>query len=128
MKRDMEYVRKLLIDFSEGKGKGDFVTFNFGEAEESTQQNLKYEYHLKIMEQAGLITCKKHSYKGGYALLNAPELTWYGQDYLSAIESDTVWEKTKATIKEKGLEAGQVTFEVFKELAKAKMKETLGLI
>lgn len=128
MKRDMEYVRKLLIDFSEGKGKGDFKTFTFESDKEAISQNLKYEYHLKIMEQAGLITYKKRSYKSGFALLNAPELTWYGQDYLSAIESDTVWEKIKVTIKEKGLETGQVSFEVFKELAKAKMKETFGLI
>lgn len=48
-------------------------------------------------------------------------------DYLSSIESDTIWIKTKATIKAKGLEVGKVTFDVVLAVAKAELKKSLGL-
>lgn len=127
MRRDMEFVRELLIDFSEGKRKGNFITSGFGGETPEMVDNQKFAYHLKIMEQEGLITSKTQGYKGGFLLMNAPELTWKGQDYLSAIEDDTIWNKTKEAIKSQGLEIGKMATSTIYELAKLKAKEILGI-
>ncbi|MGF0469895.1 DUF2513 domain-containing protein [Lysinibacillus sphaericus] len=55
------------------------------------------------------------------------ELTWEGQDYLSAIEDDNIWNKTKGYAKEKGLEIAKISFEVVKNLAIEQSKKILGI-
>lgn len=128
IKRDMEFVRKLLIDFSEGKSQKSFTTFSFGEETQEIRDDKKYAYHLKIMREKGLISYQENSFKGGFSITNAPELTWDGQDYLSAIEDDTIWSKTKEGLTAKGLELGKIAFDTLFEFAKIKAKEKLGII
>ena len=120
MKRDMELVRKILIDISEDNTKLDI--------DSNSKEDLIYDYHLEIMEQAGLITFKKQVFMGGSAFyVEPPKLTWYGNDYLDAISSENVWSKTKEIIKEKGMEVSNVPFEVLIELAKLQVKNWIGL-
>jgi hypothetical protein len=127
LKRDMEFVRKLLIDFSEGKSQMQFTTSTFENENQNHADDRKYEYHMKIMQQHDLITYKAAAYKGGFTLLNVPELTWNGQDYLSAIEDETIWNKTKEGLATKGLELGKIAFDTLLEFAKMKAKEKLGI-
>ena len=127
MKRDMEFVRQLIIDFSEGKGKTTFVNNLYGEPTEEYLRDQKYIYHLKIMKQAGLISFNEYNMKIGYRLESIPELTWRGQDFLNTLEDDTVWNKTKEAMKKKGLEVGKVSFDTIIEFAKFKVKEKLGM-
>jgi len=127
LKRDMELVRRLLIEFSEGKSQMQFITSTFNDETQKHLDDRKYEYHMKIMQQEGLITYKAAGYKGGFYLLNVPELTWKGQDYLSAIEDDTTWNRTKEGLATKGLELGKITFDTLFEFAKMKAKEMLGI-
>lgn len=115
----MDFVRQLLIDISNGKCKTEFGDSN---------EDKKYLYHLRIMKQAGLIDFKLNEYYEGAALYDIPELTWEGNDYLDAISNDTIWNKTKNVLKEKGLELGNVPFHVLKEFAVLQAKSFLGII
>lgn len=119
MKRDMEFVRKILIDISEGKIRQE-LSFD-------SEEDLKYHYHLQIMEQAGLVKYKEIASMDGTYYIDEPRLTWAGNDYLDAIFNEGVWSKTKEVIKGKGMEVSNVPFEVIIELAKAQLKHWFGM-
>lgn len=119
MKRDMELVRSLLMDVSEGKSKM--------ELDGSDDEDNKYLYHLKIMRQAGLIEYTVKSYYEGSFIENKPELTWQGNDFLDSIKYDNVWNKTKTVIKEKGAEISSIPFSILVELVKEQFKSTFVL-
>lgn len=128
MKRDMDFVRKLVIDFSEGEGKTQFSTDDSEGNTIKVEEDKKYLYHLEIMRQAELITYNEQVYFEGAFLTQIPKLTWKGQDFLSTIEDDNLWSKTKDAMKKKGLEVGKASFDTILEFAKFKARETLGLI
>jgi hypothetical protein len=119
MKRDMEFVRKLLIDISNGKCKTEFTR--------DSDEDKKYVYHLQIMKQAGLIDFEPVEYKSGMSLFDIPLLTWEGNDYLDAISNDSVWDKTKKVLTEKGLELSEIPFQVLKAYASMQIKQLLGM-
>lgn len=124
----MELVRKLLHDIANGEfNKVSFVLSSFGEESDRVKEDKKYAYHLKIMRQAGLITYEEQEHKGGMRLFELPELTWVGQDYYGAIQSDTIWSKTKEAVTSSGMKLGNVAFDTLILMAKVKAKEVLGL-
>lgn len=118
MKRDLEFVRELLIGFSEGKGKVNFTL---------SPEDQLYVYHLDLLKQADFISFKESRHKSGMFLLDIPKLTWNGNDYLEAISNDTIWQKTKDGIKQKGLELGSVPITLVKEYAIIQAKTLLGI-
>ena len=114
MQRDMELIRKILfaiekeyvdvwLDYSDLKIEGyDFKTVG---------------YHCSILYDAGLV----YDYKGKYAenelyFFGVGRLTWEGHDFLDKIRNETVWNKTKETITNKGL---PLVIDVVKEVASA---------
>jgi len=119
MRRDMDFVRKLLLDIANGECKTEFNS--------AVEEDEKYLYHLKIMKQADLIDFRLNEFKGGALLYDVPTLTWEGNDYLDAISNESIWNKIKEGIKSKGMELGQVSFEVLKEFAKLQIKNKLGI-
>lgn len=119
MKRDMELVRQIVKDLSEGKYIKN-ITFN-------SEDNKLYYYHLEIMRDAGLIYFKGSGYKGGFLLNDAPKLTWLGNDFLDSVSNNNVWEKTKDFIKTKGFEVANIPLDVLIDLAKIQMKQWLGI-
>jgi len=52
------------------------------------------EYHIKIMQQAGLLDADTTPFKSGGSRDFVFGLTWEGQDFLAAVEDDTIWSKT----------------------------------
>ncbi len=107
MKRDMELVREILLQTEASpytKGLADLNIDNYSEDEVS--------YHVKIMEQAGLVTAIDLS-TGMTFCWRPTALTWQGHEFLDAIRNDTVWNKTKEIVKEKG---GDIPFAVLQQL------------
>ena len=128
MRRDMELVRKILIDTAEGVSDYNLQLGRYANADvEDVRLDEKLIYHIKIMCQKDLLTFKTMDELEGDCKIFDVELTWEGQDYLSAIEDDKIWNKTKGIAKEKGLEIAQISFEVVKNLAIQQSKKLLGI-
>lgn len=115
MKRDMDLVRSILLELE----KHPHV---------STRMDLNIEgyspdevsYHVKILDQAGLINAVADANPPFDPTWVPISLTWEGHEFLDAAKDDTRWNRAKGIMKEKG---GGMVFEVLKsvlvEMAKA---------
>ena len=100
----MELVRKILFELE--KRDDDSVEFVMPGVD-----NAKLRYHLRIMEQAGLVDTNIQAAGDNMFWIYA-SLSWNGHVFLDSLKSDNVWDKTKEFLKEKGLELGAIPLEV----------------
>lgn len=112
MKRDMDLCRKILFAIEE-----QYVdTALYGlEVEGYSMQQVAY--HCKILHDDGLIS----NYKGYFASnrlydFAVGSLTWDGHEFLDKIRQDTIWNKTKDVITQKGL---PMVLDVVKEISQS---------
>ncbi|MEG0015771.1 MAG: DUF2513 domain-containing protein [Raoultibacter sp.] len=109
MKRDMELVRRILIDLADSRhplNASIFVT-----------DRVSFEdvcYHYRIMSEGGLIKASVSYADNEPYIAIASELTWDGNEFLAAVKSDTVWAKVKTRIAKA---TGDTTLDVMKALA-----------
>jgi len=118
MKRDFDLIRKLLIFFEEKPGsepvrKPEIAGYN----------DIEIMYHLLLLNDAGFLRCEPiKSTSSDRVIKVIPfELTWDGHEFLDKIRSEEIWNKTKVTIKKKGVDLSfdtirQVTSEVIKSI------------
>ena len=124
MKRNWDTIRTLLTKVEECTLPTDMVRLaNF-----PSEQAAEISYHMALLIEVGLV-------KGHMSQTIGPEvkdfaaqrLTWQGHEFIDAIRSDTVWNKTKTTFLDKGIE---MTFDLVKtiatEAATAILKGALG--
>ncbi len=105
MKRDMDLVRRLLLETEAMPLDGAVVTIE-GHTEE------EIAYHILLLKEAGLVDAIDLSSEQGIDW-RPTRLTWAGHEFLDAARDDRRWEKAKTVMVEK---AGGVVFEVIKEL------------
>lgn len=86
MKRDLDYVRDLMLQLEAMKTDDVFVDLDPRGRDDSD-----YQGHLKIMADADLIEIY-HSRTGDVAPVR---LMWDGHELLDAFKSDTVWNNAK---------------------------------
>lgn len=112
MKRDMDLVRKILLEIEER-----YVSTALYDLQIEGYDMQTIAYHCKIMHEAGLISDCSIGYAGNdiYAF-GVSGLTWNGNDYLDKIRDDSVWRKTKDIITEKGL---PLVFDTIKTISTA---------
>ena len=94
MKRDLELVRKILLQIEENSG-------GMGRYSIASIDGYSYEQlygHFCSMKEAGLFTNPKILMAGG---LMVDRLSNAGYDFLEKIRNDEVWEQTKKEIKNK---------------------------
>lgn len=72
-------------------------------------------YHMELLFEAGLVEgeMNKTSGPGPYGFL-AYRLTWYGHEFLDAVDSDQVWEETKTSFRKAGI---SMTFDMVRSVA-----------
>lgn len=107
MKRDLELIRKILINverFSE-EGSYDLDIPGYSKAE------IIYNSELLIGE--GYIKGDLKTYLDGSKSLYLESLTWGGHDLLDSIRNESVWIKLKRTIEDS---TGSVALETLKAL------------
>lgn len=117
MKRDMELVRKILLEterLSLGESGGSLL-----ELEGYDQQTVSY--HVMLLDEAGLI---KGIDSSGVSDITwfVDRLTWEGYEFLEASRNEQIWKKAITTITNKG---GGVAFEVLKQVLIAMTKEAI---
>lgn len=98
MKRDIEFIREVLLEIEENCEPMKFYPIS------SVMQEKGYEHdytfnQLLLMEEAGLFG-KTAKMSGSFSCMG---LSNCGYDFLETIRNDVVWEKTKNEIQEKKL-------------------------
>jgi hypothetical protein len=111
MKRDMDLIRKILVEIEESSIEGV--------PEFDGYEPANVAYHCRLLLDAGLITAADVSSHDGEAYLISG-LTWAGHDFLDAARNETVWNKAKEVIKSKG---GGFTFDILKLVLKKLLTE-----
>lgn len=124
MKRNWETIRELLTKVEECTLPTEMVRLGSFPPERAAEVS----YHMALLIEAGLVN-------GQVSQTIGPEindffgqrLTWEGHEFLDAIRSNTVWQKTKKTFVEQGV---SMTFDLVKAVAKetaiSLMKTALG--
>ena len=109
MRRDMDLVRRILIELSESSGPLPASAF----ASEEVPPALAV-YHFEIMAEAGLIVARVTRAKGTAPSAVAERMTWEGEEFLANVRSDGVWSRVKLAIAKA---AGDASLSVFKDVA-----------
>jgi hypothetical protein len=115
MQRDWDLIREILAVLeARDSTRGGLPPGAFPSRSEEV-----VSYHFYLLHQAGLIDAdiKKSGNTGIFGI--ARNLTWDGQEFLDKIRSDTLWNKIKSTVKDKGLD---LTFDTIKAAAAALIK------
>ena len=109
MKRDMDLIRQILLEvesFDHWRQMG-FDLCGYDEDE--------VYYNLDLLISCGLIDGNVNRRKSGKPRPEVGQLTWEGQDFLDAIRSDSIWQKTKDHMKSKNLQS--VPYEILNKVA-----------
>ncbi|WP_234918767.1 DUF2513 domain-containing protein [Aeromonas veronii] len=114
MKRDWDTVRFLLTSLEALPNTDENLSLDSFE-HETEEATYSTSYHMELLIEAGLAEGVMHKFlDGGPTDFSAFRLTWAGHEFLDAIRSDTVWNKTKETFTTKGLD---MTFDLIKTVA-----------
>ncbi len=107
MKRDMELVRKILIQVEDASFNQGWVDLKLPDYADEL-----ISYHVMLLHQAGLLEGLDLSTMDGREW-KPKWLTWEGQEFLEASRNEGRWKKTISLVKDKG---GGMVFEVIKTL------------
>ena len=111
MKRDMDLIREILLEFE----KSD--SYEIIDAEKAG--------HVAIMQDAGLVVAAIGLNGESKAIAaKIMRLTWAGHDFIDNARKPEIWEKIKETFQDKVISA---SFDIIIGLLKAKMKSALGI-
>lgn len=116
MKRDMEFIRELLLKVEEEESRFDYVA-----------TDSKTEHHLDLLIEVGWITAKKYHYIDNTITFDITGLTWDGHEFLNAARDDKVWEKAEEKAQSNGMDLSSLPLEVTKDLLIAIVKNFIGL-
>lgn len=112
MKRDMDLVRKILLEIEE-----EHISTAIYDLKIEGYNMETIAYHCKIMYEAGLISDYNAQYaEGRIYSFGVGSLTWEGNDYLDKVRDNSIWRKTKDVIMQKGL---PLVFETVKTISNA---------
>ena len=109
MKRDMDLARKILEQVEEKHDDQTQIALDLPDYPEKL-----VHYHIMLLNKAGLLEAADCSGSESGTFWIPVNLTWNGHEFLDAIRNETVWNKVKEVVKEKG---GSIPFEVLKTLA-----------
>jgi Hypothetical protein (DUF2513) len=123
MKRDLELIRRLLLE-TEELYKGSPISLGPNEDDEFT--NAEIQYHLRLMGESGLINYSDYTTKDG-PLYMIKGLTWSGHDFLDAARNDKVWDEAKVEAEKKGSKFKDLPFEIAKALLIQVSKNMFGV-
>lgn len=108
MKRDFDLVREILIavEAREGDPRKTMPVEIPGRSQD------EISYHVKLLWDEGLLDAVDFSHSTAF-VIEPQRLTWRGHEFLDAARNDTVWNKVKEIVKQKG---GSIPFDVLQTL------------
>lgn len=122
MKRDMDLVRKILLQIEATEAGGKV------ELDVPGHEDGEIGLHVELMIEHGLVEGTTISSSDGPAhrilAYHVEKMTWEGHDFLAVARNDTIWEKAK----KKCLDAtGGLALDVLKACLVALGEDALGL-
>jgi hypothetical protein len=117
MKRDMDFIRELLLKIEGGEKEFDVVGKAFTGGIDPPEME-KLTEHIRLLRQAGFIDVEAESL-GGHLVLTG--LSWRGHDFLDSVRDPKIWEKTKSG----AAAAGGFTVDLLIDLAKGFLKKQI---
>ena len=110
MKRDMDLIRAILAKAEASEPDESVASVDGWDQPD-------FAYNVWLMREAGLVvaTVIAADNRVAYAA-HVSSLTWDGHDFLDAVRSDSIWDKTKAAVLDV---SGSAAFDVIKQLAGA---------
>lgn len=118
MKRNWDLIRDLLLKVEETQGFGNWVHPD-SLPEHDTDQ---VSYHIGLLVESGYCNGTRSSDYELIRQFTATSLTWEGHELLDKIRSESIWNKTKATALEKGID---LSVEVVKSIASRVIERVL---
>jgi hypothetical protein len=122
MKRDMDLIRALLL-IVESTPANEYP----GDVEPEGYSEDEVLEHLEMLVDAGFLEGKPITSSMGTERIlhmHVVRLTWEGREFVDAVRSDAIWQKTKAKVVETG---GSFTIDLLKSLANFYLQAHLGL-
>ena len=120
MKRDMDLVRKILLQMEVNDGAMDVSDYRIGEHSRDDTG-----YHVFLMVDAGLIAGVDVTEEGQLHPCWVPSwITWAGHEFLESSRNETIWIKAKTIIKNK---SGAATFTLLTQCLAAIAKSQVGI-
>ncbi|MEH2505867.1 hypothetical protein V1290_004678 [Bradyrhizobium sp. AZCC 1578] len=126
MKRDMEYVRELLLKIEAAP---DVIAHSpeLLPANSTLQDKIKLNYHLgMLIDETGFVS--------GIAAHTMAEpswirlqLTWHGHEFIETVRDPEVWKRTKEGASKAGNFGLEFVIEIAKAYGKHVAKERLGI-
>ena len=114
MKRDMELCRLILLEMEQNDCL-KVTDINNIESKGYTLDQIIYHCHL-LYEHGFIKECNISSVLGKVVSFIIEGLSWEAHDFIAGIREDTVWNKTKDVITQKGL---PMVIDVVKEVSQA---------
>ena len=120
MKRDMDLARQIMLELEGEKYDGSPQIYELPAIEDYSESEI--EYHVVLLQDAGLLLARE-PFDG--SPLIPYKLTWQGHEFIEAAKNETVWQRAKKHIQEKGGAAsfsvlntvlGQLALEQFKRI------------
>ncbi|MGK2915978.1 MAG: DUF2513 domain-containing protein [Porticoccaceae bacterium] len=110
MERNWDTIRELLTLVEESCGHGrSLQTSDF-----PAERIWEISHHIELLLDAGLISANMFKPLAGPPSFSVSRLTWDGHEFLDAIRSDTVWQRTKNSFVSSGI---SMTFDLVKSVA-----------
>ena len=118
MRRDMDLVREILRGTADSHGSLDGSVFVDG-----AHDLQEVAYNVDLLVEAELVDAKVIREWGGMAVrVTVFRLTWDGNEFLDAVDNDTVWKRVKLKVAQL---TGTATFDVVKQLAVSELTKML---
>jgi len=117
MKRDLDLIRKILLDI-EAQGESSERRSAVATTEEDGHDPRSIQYHVQLMHEAGLIVADE-LVPGQWW----PErMTWQGHEFLDLARDDTLWERAKKDVESR---VGSAPFQVVRDLLARRVSDRL---
>jgi hypothetical protein len=118
MKRDMDLIRKIILDIEEQPlEKYGMGAASINEIEGYSKAEIMY--HIRLLIEAGFVSAIDVSSHGDGLAYTRPRLTWQGYEFLEAIRNDARWNKVKGMMEKAGafvvVVAQQVAIDLIKQ-------------
>lgn len=118
MKRDMELIRRVMLEVEKSKDPYELVDPKF-EGHNETE----ISYHISLLDDAGLLHGQDRSAIGVFRW-SAGALTWAGHEFVEAIRDDSVWKEALAITAKSG---DGTVFEILNKALMQVLEKRTGL-